>query len=249
MGTIFELELLGRLLLAALLGGIIGAERERLNRGAGLRTHALVSTASALAMIVSAYGFMQVLTPERIVLDPSRVAAQVVSGVGFLGAGIIIFRKNAVRGLTTAASIWAVAAIGLAAGAGLYISSVGATVILSFILIVLKKFERRFFAQRQISRLTIETSANGCVNRVSDKLKNGKLKLLNMSIKHMPGQHKSCIKVETAGEEHSFAQLLEELQAIPGVDSVAYQGQALPFSEVEDYDEEPSMSEEQAIGS
>src|SRR5580658_2662035 len=100
----FEFEVLFRLLLAALLGGLIGAEREgRLNSGAGLRTHALVSVASALVMIVSTYGFMSVLSPGKIVLDPSRVAAQVISGVGFLGAGIIIFRRNTVRGLTTAA--------------------------------------------------------------------------------------------------------------------------------------------------
>jgi len=238
----FEIELLSRLLLAALLGGIIGAERERLNRGAGLRTHALVSTASALAMIVSAYGFMQVLSAGRIVLDPSRVAAQVISGVGFLGAGIIIFRRNAVRGLTTAASIWAVAAIGLAAGSGLYIAAVGATFILSFILTVLKKLENRFFHQRQINRLTIEISnAPGSVNRVSEKLKINGLKILNMTIKHMPGQHRSSIKVDTVGPEESFAQVLEQLQALPGVDSVAYTGNALPISEGEEYDEEQAL--------
>jgi putative Mg2+ transporter-C (MgtC) family protein len=238
----FEIELLARLLLAALLGGIIGAERERLNRGAGLRTHALVSTASALAMIVSAYGFTQVLSAGRIVLDPSRVAAQVISGIGFLGAGIIIFRKNAVRGLTTAASIWAVAAIGLAAGAGLYIAALGATFIMSFILTVLKKLEKRFLPQRQINRLTIEISnAPGSVNRVSEKLKSNGLKILNMTIKHVPGQHKSSIKVETAGPEESFVQVLEQLQALPGVDSVAYTGNALPISEVEEYDEEQAL--------
>ena len=111
-----EQEIL-RLLAAAGLGAVIGFERERLDRGAGLRTHALVSTASALVIIVSAYGFMDVVTANHtIVLDPSRIAAQVVSGIGFLGAGTIILRKNAIRGLTTAASVWAVAGIGLAAG-------------------------------------------------------------------------------------------------------------------------------------
>ena len=109
------LEVIIRLVVAAVLGSLIGLERERLDRGAGLRTHALVATASALIIIVSAYGFSDVLQEGRIVLDPSRVAAQVVSGIGFLGAGTIILRKNAIRGLTTAASVWAVAGIGLAA--------------------------------------------------------------------------------------------------------------------------------------
>ena len=91
-----------RLAVATLLGALIGLERERLERAAGLRTHALVALASALIMIVSGYGFAELGATPR---DPTRMAAQVVSGIGFLGAGVIIFRKNAVRGLTTAASI------------------------------------------------------------------------------------------------------------------------------------------------
>ncbi|HEY9793407.1 MAG TPA: MgtC/SapB family protein [Candidatus Obscuribacterales bacterium] len=233
-----ELELLARLLIAAVLGGIIGAERERLNRGAGLRTHALVSTASALAIIVSAYGFMSVLAPGKIVLDPSRVAAQVISGVGFLGAGIIIFRKNAVRGLTTAASIWAVAAVGLAAGAGLYISAVGATVILSFILIVLKKFEKKLFPQREISRINIEMSNSpGLINRVSDQLKANKLKILNLTVKQLPGQNKTVMKVETSGKEDALSHVLDKIQSLPGIESVSYTGRALSFAESEEADE------------
>src|SRR5690242_2835579 len=103
-------QILLRLGTAAILGALVGLERERLERAAGLRTHALVAVASATVMITSAFGFSDTLTPERLVsLDPSRVAAQVVSGIGFLGAGVIIFRKNAVRGLTTAASVSSVA--------------------------------------------------------------------------------------------------------------------------------------------
>jgi len=223
------------------LGGVIGAERERLNRGAGLRTHALVSTASALVMIVSAYGFMGVLAAGTIVLDPSRVAAQVVSGIGFLGAGIIIFRKNAVRGLTTAASIWAVAAIGLAVGCGLYIASIGATVILSVILSVLKRFERKFFPQNQVNRLTVEIS-KGQGKLVSEKLKVDGLKVLNMSVKHTKGLSVSTIKIEAVAQERIFVTLLEELQALPGVESVEYDGHALPIYELGDYDDEQGVS-------
>src|SRR5690625_3018862 len=114
-------EIATRLTLAAIFGAIIGIERERKNWVAGLRTHMLVCVGSALAMIVSAYGFMDVLSEGRIVLDPARVAAQVISGIGFLGAGTILFLESGgiVCGLTTAAGLWTVAAIGLATGPGM----------------------------------------------------------------------------------------------------------------------------------
>ena len=99
---------------------VIGLDREYRAKEAGYRTHFLVSLGSALIMIVSQYGFMEVVKMEGIDLDPSRVAAQVVSGIGFIGAGTIIFQKQIVRGLTTAAGIWATSGIGLAIGAGMY---------------------------------------------------------------------------------------------------------------------------------
>jgi len=138
-------ELILRLLLAAGLGSVIGLERERLAWAAGLRTHMLVCVGSCLMIIVSAYGFNPALG-SHVVLDPSRVAAQVVSGIGFLGAGSIILRNEAVKGLTTAASIWAVAGIGLAAGAGLYTAALASTLIILGILAGLKPFGERFRA-------------------------------------------------------------------------------------------------------
>ena len=133
-------ELLIRLLIAAGLGSLVGAERERLIWAAGLRTHTLVCVGSCLFMIVSAYGFASVIGPA-VVLDPSRVAAQVVSGIGFLGAGSILLRGDLVRGLTTAASLWTVAAIGLAVGGGLYIEAITATIIILVILAGIKPLE------------------------------------------------------------------------------------------------------------
>jgi putative Mg2+ transporter-C (MgtC) family protein len=135
-----EWELVGRLVLAALLGSFIGIERERLAWAAGLRTHMLVCVGACLIMIVSAYGFGGVLG-KNVILDPSRVAAQVVSGIGFLGAGTILLRGEIVRGLTTAASLWAVAAVGLAIGGGLYIEATAVTIIMLAILIAVKPFE------------------------------------------------------------------------------------------------------------
>ncbi len=110
---------LAELGLALLLSAIIGLEREIRQKSAGLRTHTLVGVGAALFMLVSKYGFMDLLTTGRISLDPSRVAAQIVSGIGFLGAGLIFVRRDAVRGLTSAAGVWITAAIGSAAGAGL----------------------------------------------------------------------------------------------------------------------------------
>jgi putative Mg2+ transporter-C (MgtC) family protein len=144
-----NVELLSRLVLAALLGSVIGFERERLSWAAGLRTHMLVCVGSSLIMLVSAFGFADVLGQKNVVLDPSRIAAQVVSGIGFLGAGSILLRGEIVRGLTTAASLWSVAGIGLAVGGGMYTASVGATIIILIILAGVKPLERRFISVKQ----------------------------------------------------------------------------------------------------
>lgn len=109
-----------------MLSAIVGVERQRKLKSAGLRTHTLVGLGSALFTLVSAYGFAGVVT-DGVVLDPSRIAAQVVSGIGFLGAGVIFVRRNVVNGLTTAASIWVTAAIGMACGAGMPIVAIAAT--------------------------------------------------------------------------------------------------------------------------
>lgn len=116
------------LLLAFVLSAAVGLERQVHGKSAGLRTQAIVGTSSALFVLVSKYGFMDVLADD-VVLDPSRVAAQVVSGIGFLGAGLILTRRGTVRGLTTAASVWETAAIGMAAGAGLWVLALVVTVL------------------------------------------------------------------------------------------------------------------------
>ena len=117
----------GELGLALVLSALIGLEREVRQKHAGLRTHTLVGVGAALFMLISKYGFTDVLQPRLVVLDPSRIAAQIVTGVGFLGAGLIFVRRDSVRGLTTAAAIWVTAAIGSAAGAGLPLLAVLAT--------------------------------------------------------------------------------------------------------------------------
>jgi putative Mg2+ transporter-C (MgtC) family protein len=118
---------LGELGLAFVLSALIGVEREIRHKSAGLRTYTLVGFGAALIMLVSKYGFMDVLVNNRIVLDPSRIAAQIVTGIGFIGGGLIFVRRTNVRGLTTAAIVWLTAAIGMACGAGLPILALTVT--------------------------------------------------------------------------------------------------------------------------
>jgi putative Mg2+ transporter-C (MgtC) family protein len=153
-------ELVLRVALAAALGGAIGAERELRERGAGLRTHLLVSVGSALFTLVSAYGFtdFQFSTPKGIVFDPTRIAAQIVTGIGFLGAGAIIRQGLSIRGLTTAATLWIVAAIGLAAGAGFYSAAIVTTAIVLVALGPLRIVARRTLrrVRHEEGRLLVE---------------------------------------------------------------------------------------------
>ncbi|MEZ7007596.1 MgtC/SapB family protein [Streptomyces sp. AD55] len=120
---------LAELALALILSSLIGWEREAQQKSAGLRTHTLVGVASALMMEISQHGFSAVLGMEGVGLDPSRVAAQIVSGIGFIGGGLIFVRRDAVRGLTTAATIWLTAAVGMACGGGLPILAVAVTIL------------------------------------------------------------------------------------------------------------------------
>jgi len=141
-----------RLVVAAILGALVGLERERLEWAAGMRTHALVCLGSALFMVVSAFGFADVLGEQHVILDPSRVAAQVASGIGFIGAGTIILRREIVKGLTTAASIWAVAAVGLAVGGGMFLAAGSATLLALALLVLARPLKQRLFPNRKEAR-------------------------------------------------------------------------------------------------
>ena len=225
------LEVIIRLVVAAVLGSLIGLERERLDRGAGLRTHALVATASALIIIVSAYGFSDVLQEGRIVLDPSRVAAQVVSGIGFLGAGTIILRKNAIRGLTTAASVWAVAGIGLAAGAGLYVAAAATTAILLAILLALKPIEGRLFPHKRVWRITLRAQTRpGQVIAIEEHANALYLELRRLELLPDEANGMTTFRLDVrGGTAPTLATLAEQLQHIPGARSVSYRGEhAIP---------------------
>lgn len=164
-----------RLFIALLLGGLIGIEREYRAKEAGFRTHFLVALGSALFCIVGQFGFGADLK------DSSRIAAQVVSGIGFLGAGTIIFQKNVVRGLTTAAGLWVTAAIGLACGTGMYIAAVIATVLVLFGLEVMNSLIPNFGTTTV--QLTFTATSKESVKRVVDQIKNDCIELYSYELR------------------------------------------------------------------
>jgi putative Mg2+ transporter-C (MgtC) family protein len=142
---------LAELTLAFVLSALVGVEREIRQKSAGLRTHTLVGVSAALIMLISKYGFTDILANGRIVLDPSRVAAQVVSGIGFIGGGVIFMRRDVVRGLTTAASVWLTAALGMACGAGLPVLAVATTLGHFVIMLLFPKLVRRLPHPRRVA--------------------------------------------------------------------------------------------------
>ena len=123
-------EFIIRLLVATALGAVIGLDREYCTKAAGFRTHVLVALGSALFMIISVHGFDDLPKDQMTLrMDPARIAAQVVTGIGFIGAGTIIFQKNVVKGLTTAAGLWVTAAVGMACGVGMYVLAIVSTLL------------------------------------------------------------------------------------------------------------------------
>jgi putative Mg2+ transporter-C (MgtC) family protein len=219
-------EILLRLLLAAVLGGVIGVNRGRLEWAAGLRTHMLVSVGAALAIIVSAFGFADVLTRPDIVLDPSRIAAQVISGVGFLGAGTILFlqREQVIRGLTTAAGLWAVSAIGLAAGSGLYFAAVAATLVIWVILALLKPIERRFIQSRdRRPRVTVRLGGVPALSAVEAVLARHRLPTFKIILRHREeGGDIVDILFERSVQAGQLAELADGLRQVEGLRSVSF---------------------------
>ena len=173
MADIWEVTI--RLVVALLLGGIIGVEREFRAKDAGFRTHFLVSVGSALFCVVSQYGFGEELK------DASRVAAQVVSGIGFLGAGPIIFQKNVIRGLTTAAGLWVTAAIGLACGTGMLLIAAISTALVLIGLEVINEFIPRI-GTTSIA-LTFTSPSKESVMRVIDQIKDDCIELYSYELK------------------------------------------------------------------
>lgn len=172
-----NLEFLLKMVLAALMGGIIGFERKNRNKEAGIRTHSIVCLASALIMIVSKYGFEDIGQ-----FDGSRIASQVVTGIGFLGAGLIFVRNNTLSGLTTAAGVWATAGIGLSMGAGLYFVALFGTLLIVIIQIIMHK--DTFLSKEKVT-ISFDISRENCFNEIQEiraGLERMKLEIVNVEI-------------------------------------------------------------------
>jgi putative Mg2+ transporter-C (MgtC) family protein len=223
MLTLSEIAL--RLVLATLLGGLVGLERERLERAAGLRTHAIVALAAALMMLVSTYGFNDVLGPGQFdAFDPSRIAAQVVSGIGFLGAGVIIFRKSVVRGLTTAASVWAVAGLGLACGGGLFAAAGITTGLLLLLQFVLRPIERRVFAHHREHRLELRVRrGSGSPAAIEATVSRAGVGLQSLRVRPAHGGSEDRVELDfDAVPDATAMALLETLRGLQGTRLVSY---------------------------
>jgi len=219
-------DLLLRLLAAAVLSGVIGINRGRLEWTAGLRTHMLVAVGAALAIIVSAFGFADVLSNPHVVLDPSRIAAQVVTGVGFLGAGTILFveRDQIVRGLTTAASLWAVASVGLAAGSGMYFGAVIATAIIWVILALLKPLERKLTGKpKRRPRLTARLTGSSALSVFEKALGDHHLPFAKTILRREPdGDDVVTVLFTRPVRKDQLAVLADALRDLEGFKSVSY---------------------------
>ncbi|AUH67454.1 MULTISPECIES: MgtC/SapB family protein [Gordonia] len=209
----------GELVLAFVLSALIGLERQLRGRSAGLRTQAIVGTSAALFMLISKYGFMNVLSDE-VVVDPSRVAAQVVSGIGFLGAGIILTRRGAVRGLTTAASVWETAAIGMAAGAGLWLLAVVVTALHFVTAYGLRALSRLLPGQVSESQIEVTyADGHGLLRQIIESITSGGWTIRQARPQDVEVDGTAALILEVAGGARTEA-LVAALAEIDGVREV-----------------------------
>ncbi len=227
-----EILMVVRLVVAALFGGIVGIERGSGDRPAGFRTHILVCVGSALFMLVSMYGFDEInpamaagetdLGARR---DSARIAAQVVSGIGFLGAGTILHEGLTIRGLTTAASLWMVSAIGLAVGSGMYFLGAAATAITMITLVTFHTWEKRFAATSRTDRRFVRITAgnrNGAITDITGYLSANGVQVKSLNVKKNKDKDNLVIDLYLkVGKNMEGVDIVRGLQSIEGVVSVA----------------------------
>ena len=181
----YHINMIFRILLACLCGVSIGFERKNRAKEAGMRTHCIVAAASALMMIISKYGFYDVVV-ANIKLDPSRMAAGIITGVGFLGAGIIYIQRGSIRGLTTAAGIWATAGIGMAAGAGMYIVGLASTGIILLAQVILHSSSSFMTLHKQKALKIYDVNEQGFQSYTVNKLNDIDISVTDVSARRNP---------------------------------------------------------------
>jgi len=221
--TMSEIELIARLVIAGILGALVGFEREKRFKEAGLRTHFLVAVGSAVAMIVSKYAFYDVVHTGTIELDPSRIAAGVVSGVGFLGAGTILVQRQSVRGLTTAAGLWATAGIGLAIGSGMYIVSICGTILVLVGLEVLKRLFQPIISK--VHKLNIHVSSNDVISSILDVLTSQQIDVVTYQVKVKSSDTQTHYVVDLQLKSNKAMidnDIVKSLQVLPEIERIKF---------------------------
>lgn len=222
-GGLPVLDGITRLGLAMILGMAVGVERARREQSAGMRTYAVVSMASALIMIVSIYGLP---TADGQPQDPGRIAAQVVSGIGFLGAGVIFMRRNIVHGLTTAASLWAVSGVGLAVGGGLLITASIATLLLLLISGGLHPVKQRLFHQEaEEHRVRLHLTDTSSVIRDIREMasQEPEFTITSLDLESTVDKKKTVLEIRIRFEDPDDAiEVVHKLELLPGVDRIGW---------------------------
>jgi len=210
-----------RLALAALFGAVIGLERERKDWSAGMRTHMMVSVGSCLMMLVSSFGFGDTYGQPYISLDPSRVAAQIISGIGFIGAGTILFLKpSTILGLTTASGLWTVAGIGMATGGGMYFAAAVATLLSILILWGMQPIQKRISKKFQQRMLTVITKASANPKVIIDKLlEDRSVDFTNFTVSRSSKEVTIELRLERTSNTH-LLEVVETLHLDPEVKKV-----------------------------
>lgn len=217
-------EILLRLVLAAIFGAVIGIERERKDWAAGMRTHMMVCMGASLIMMVSSFGFSDTMGKEHVELDPSRVAAQIVSGIGFIGAGAILFLKpTTVLGLTTAAGLWTVAGIGMATGGGMYIAAGITTVLAIIILWGLQPLQKKFFPKFQQKSLTVIAQNEMNPKAIIDELLQDKtLDFANFTVTRESDEITIELKLEKS-DNPMLSKIVEKLHTNPKIKKIYWE--------------------------
>ena len=213
-----------RVVIAAVLSGLVGFEREIKNHPAGFRTHLLVGIGSCIMMLLSLYGFEPYINKyENIRFDPARIPSYVISGIGFLGAGTILVKGATIRGLTTAASIWVVAGLGLITGVGMYAPAFFTTIVVLLSLIFLNRFERKFIRSKQTSIEIVIDHEKTCLPKVVKIIEEHKMELQSIRLKEEHDEEKIKkyeIVVQLTGQQKKL-DIFDELLEIEGLKEIS----------------------------
>lgn len=215
-GILFKAEMFLRIVIAVLCGIAIGYERKNRGKGAGLRTHAIVALASCLMTIISQYGFEDFFASAQnsnieLNLDPTRIAAQIVSGIGFLGAGMIFIQKNVVTGLTTAAGIWATAGIGMAIGAGMYFLGISCVVVMVVVQIILHKNIKFLHVPAEHELKFVTEDSDECLEKLTAAIAEFDVTVLGAKYK---SREDGLLEVLITAQEHKELDKIEMMKRL-----------------------------------